>query len=126
MIVSRYFEHHLRTPESFSSATILCGEAGALKQDTLTAPRGASREQVSSYGFIWPLLWKVTDGLRDPKKKKKNVGRASESNHKQCDPTTHTELCLGQECSGIFTVKKDKMDVFKEGVVFIFFQDVTK
>lgn len=50
----------------------------------------------------------------------KNVERASESDQKRRDPTTCTELCLGRECSGIFTVKKDKVDVFKEGVVFIF------
>lgn len=47
--------------------------------------------------------------------------RTSESDQKRRDPTTHTEVCVGQECSGIFTVKKDKMDVFKEGIVLIIF-----
>lgn len=59
-----------------------------------------------------------------PKKKKinkKSWERTSASDQTRRDPTTRTEVCVGQECSGIFTVKKDKMDVFKEGIVLIFF-----
>lgn len=60
-----------------------------------------------------------TDGLRDPKKTWEEHLKATRSDAIQQHAQQH-QLCLGQECLGIFTVKKDKMDVFEEEIGFLF------
>lgn len=93
------------------------GGAGALEQDTLTAPRPCFKR--TPFLLWFHLTAPLKSHRRSQRSQKENKGRASEGEQKRRDPTT--PRCVWVECvRAIFTVTKDKMDVFKDGIVFIF------
>lgn len=117
MVGSRYFKHHLRTLESFSSATILCG--GGRCTGTGHANGTPPCFKRTPFLLWFHLTAPLKSHRRSQRSQKENKGRASEGEQKRRDPTT--PRCVWVECvRAIFTVTKDKMDVFKDGIVFIF------